>query len=77
MEVSHEYFKENILPHFSDLFSYRTPCSSLQRTGTDRRIQTRPGSPEKTSHFPYPARHRSGGLQTRAYKTFGKTAFKI
>ena len=47
------------------------------RTGTDRRIQTRPGSPEKTSHFPYPARHRSGGLQTRAYKTFGKTAFKI
>ena len=49
----------------------------VQRTGTDRRIQTRPGSPEKTSHFPYPARHRSGGLQTRAYKTFGKTAFKI
>lgn len=29
------------------MFSYRTPCSSLQRTGTDRRIQTRPGSPEK------------------------------
>ena len=32
---------------------------------------------KKTSHFPYPARHRSGGLQTRTYKTFGKTAFKI
>ena len=31
----------------------------------------------KTSHFPHPARHRSGCLQAWTYKTFGKTAFKI
>ena len=31
---------------------------------------------KKTSHFPHPARHRSGCLQAWTYKTFGKQLSK-
>lgn len=77
MEISHEYFKENILPHFSDLFSYRTPVLPYREPELIDGFKHVPEVLKKHHISHILLCHRSGGLQTRAYKTFGKTAFKI
>ena len=77
MEVTYESIQENILPHFSNLFSHRTPGSAIPRTGTDRWIQKCPGRIKATPHLTHYACYRSGRIQAWTYQTFAKRTFKI
>lgn len=69
-------FKKIYCRIFQTCFKIAPSVSSLPGTGINRWIQKCPCRTEKTSHFPHPARHRSGCLQAWTYKTFRKTLSK-